>query len=508
MAWYNNWGTQYDPSWLSDRNADARPHSWYQRPPVQAPWHKSERQSVVTDKVCPNCMMPATSKFHKWCNQCGTRYPGFQQVSPRTNTRSFSDKALPDNVSLIMESQVKTQKTVDLGMSPSWFKEMWMDKNSKYFKLFDNDKPPPWLLELRESSHDYLPEHMLGKPKVAVTPTPPPPPIRPNRDAPDHLNSNELDFKNPPSWFNTLWHQPKSRIFEEFTSFLDVDNPPKWLLDLWTIYGSQTPVHLTKDSLKSLVIMPGAQSQAQPQMSPDQPPDGFPCAENNFMYDFSLYNRRNQPSSAYVWDGFEKFEKQLPTDAILAHPYIAKFIEESKSKVDEIDDVVKELRSIRAGLGMNTARAIQAKKKIEASPKWLNRNIQVPSKLPTPPAHPNTLASVIQVLEAIKSSPALNQTAAATLTDAILKITASAATNGGNLQATFNASPQVASPMRKKPKTSFDDSENDMDLDPSDLFHDIDSNGAPFGATSASSGDPTPHLSAPPLKKKKKKRGH
>ena len=214
----------------------------------------------------------------------------------------------------------------------------------------------------------------------------------------------------------------------------------------------------------------------------------------------------NQPVSAHVWDGFEKFQTKLPVDIVQAHPLIADFVDQSKAKVDEIDDIVKDLRAIRTSASKNMALAIQARKRIEASPTWLNRHNVNSRNLPPPPKNPNTLANVVTVLEAIKKSPALDAAAAQVIIDAIAKIAATQ--NAGHVLPT-DGSP-VKSPVRKKTKflASLSDSDDGMDMDPTDMLggEDHDSCGVPFGASSAPSSGPVEP--APKIQKKKKKKKH
>ena len=502
MSWYNQWGTVWEPQQYTSSPSPRRWSAWQSKHYDQ---QTRSGDSSPWSKICPQCNAPADNPRHSWCNHCGTRYA----PTSNSNGNSFSDKALPNNLSLIIDGQVKTMQHIDLGQSPSWFKNLWMNKDSKFLKLISMEDPPPWLAELRKTSPDLLPEHLRAPApvQVRVVPTPPAPPAR---DEPN-LATTSLDFNNPPNWFKTLWHEPGSQIYHKLMEHFDPDNPPAWIDSLWKDFTAQLPPHLTK--LNMAAYVPPTTPITLPAQR-NEIPDGFPSPENNFMFDYKLYSARNQPISAYVWQGFAKLQENFTDSVVTDHATICTFVDHSKTKVDDIDDLIKELKLCRTELGRNIALSIQAKKRIEASPRWMNRGSS--QQLPTPPPVPHSVANVVALMTSLSKSPAIDKDAAAIILAAIQQI------QTPSVAPSLTPNTPAASPVRKKSRVGFSPLQQpdfDMDVEDDDPSHapnlpDVDSNGIPFGATSTSSSlecaqsEPSPPVSAPPLKKKKKKKHH
>ena len=51
-----------------------------------------------------------------------------------------------------MHSQVKSMKTVDLGSSPYWFRDLWSNPKSRFLPDINFDAPPGWLIHLHDST--------------------------------------------------------------------------------------------------------------------------------------------------------------------------------------------------------------------------------------------------------------------------------------------------------------------------------------------------------------------
>jgi hypothetical protein len=51
-----------------------------------------------------------------------------------------------------MHSQVKSMKTVDLGSSPYWFRDLWLNPKSRFLPDINFDDPPGWLIHLHDST--------------------------------------------------------------------------------------------------------------------------------------------------------------------------------------------------------------------------------------------------------------------------------------------------------------------------------------------------------------------
>jgi len=283
-------------------------------------------------------------------------------------------------------------------------------------------------------------------------------------------------------WFKTLWHQPNSAIREVLAEYLDPDNPPIWLQRAWAEFSHCLPAHLSKAS-----FMPSSSpsSRCAPVSSSAPPaqddgtlrdtPDGFPDNCSNFTFDYILYDSKNAPATSFVWDGFDALKSTLPDDIVASHTRVASFIAMSREKVNGLDQILNEFRSIRTGLNRNLALAISRQKVVEASPAWLNRSNPVESAADTTQKDEwsmlskllgNLTTSQVDVLQYLSGDALVN------LRSAIAFISKDKPPQATPVAESSKSPSHTTTPPPKKSRVSFDDDEGDAyaDIFSSGLF--------------------------------------
>ena len=133
-------------------------------------------------RVCSHCGTPPKLSHHKWCDNCGAQLPPTlppwrrQQHNPQHKSHpphrdsSFSSRVVPPGEPLhsapessnylgksssfeqIMHSQIKSMKSVDVGSSPYWFRNLWQNPKSRFLSDINFDDPPAWLIHLHDST--------------------------------------------------------------------------------------------------------------------------------------------------------------------------------------------------------------------------------------------------------------------------------------------------------------------------------------------------------------------
>ena len=167
------------PPWATNNNQRTYAGSPSQ---VAPPWRSNESPQPPTyttswpahhmhqpqPKICMQCGAHATLDKHRWCDYCGAQYPISRSTSPirshevHPHTRiqhppqpmRYANQKQASSFDAIMHSQVRTSTRVDLGSSPAWFTDLWINPNSQFLKSIDFNNPPSWLLDLHDNAKD------------------------------------------------------------------------------------------------------------------------------------------------------------------------------------------------------------------------------------------------------------------------------------------------------------------------------------------------------------------
>lgn len=458
----------------------------------------------LTKKWCSHCGSQPKLPHHRWCHFCGNRL--------------HIDYNGDDDLIVIQK-----------GLPPTWLANI-ADQNAELL--------PAHIINAMPKRPPKPPEPVRPSSQLSHLPKPPEPPQRaqsPSTDDADTIDpdmiylgvkysdfSGSIDFQNPPPWFTEVWknasHPLVAEIIPEF--------PPKWLLDVSTLPNIVVPRHI----LDILVLAKDhANGTANKTFSNLEPPPSRPMThtspsstfEPDVASQWCQNSLAHDYANGFVFQGFEKLLSSLGQDDIVSnHAKVLKFITSSTTKVDEIDDVISQFKKCRTLLNQNKAMAIQNKKAIEASPKWLNRE--------SPPVHsqPQTpeekkMVTLAALLSNLANWPVLNKEAASLLKSASTMLSPGTPTPLTPLSSTRSGSNPMSPPKKKTRigpsdpnESSHDPIDVDSDEGPSATQCDLDKilefieGDTPPPPTLTSTASSSAPASSSPKRKSKSKAGN